>query len=161
WVAIPGVAAGVLYLASEFLISALILFVLSSAVFAVFPGRETRRIRFIEPAIAFVGMSLGVALEAPAVLNNPVFAAVRQMTLLCACLVIAGLVAVLALFRGTAPHRRLMLVRGIAPGVLFVLFGWLIVQLPVSTLGRTTNRKATVILGIDSLGARMDIKTLR
>lgn len=160
-IALPGVAAGVLYLVPEFLAAALVLFIVSSCVFALAgQGNPSWRGRIVEPVIAFVGIALGIALEFPAVLNNPVFAPIRSITLLHAYLVL--LIVVMGLGMMTrASGAPFSILRAIAPGILLIACGWTVTQMSVPISGHEVNRKSTVILGIDSLGMDLDIGTIR
>jgi hypothetical protein len=160
-IALPGVAAGVLYLVPEFLATALILFVASSCVFAVAGQRNLSwRGRIAEPVIAFVAIALGIALEFPAVLNNPVFMPIRSITLLHAYITLLIVVFGLGMITRTngAPFSPL---RAIAPSFLLIACGWMVTQVPVPISGHEVNRNSTVILGIDSLGMNLDIDTMR
>jgi hypothetical protein len=157
WIALPGVSAGVLYLTPEFLISATILFLLSSIFFHLFRLEETtsKGCYFWEPAIAYVGLILGIALEFPAVLNNALFMPLRHTTLLCAYISISLVLIVLTLFRHgiDRPNRRLAY--ALIPCICFVISGWMLTKIPISGSSQIINRNSTVILGIDSLSWQM------
>lgn len=161
WIALPGVAVGVLYLVPEFVVSATLLWLVSALVFSISPATCTPRLaRFLDPVLAFVGIALGVALEFPAVLNNPLFWPLRSLNLLTAYLLLATGLSVLALVRVNAQRLR-HVPKALVPLCLLVSFGWTLTQLPVPRTSNQVNRNAIVILGIDSLGARMDTRVLR
>ncbi len=162
-IAFPGIATGVLYLIPEFLVSGAILFLVSSAVFVAFPpGTRPLRQRWVlEPAIAYIGLCLGIALEFPAVLNNAFFWPLRKITLWEAYIALVLTLAGLALSRqGTRPQWR-RLARATLPAMVFVAFGWGLTQIPVPGSNQPANRNATVLLGIDSLSTSMAIEPLR
>jgi hypothetical protein len=157
WIAFPGVAFGTMYLIAEFFVSAVILILLSSLFFISFPLGSPigRRRYFLEPAIAYVGLSLGVALEFPSVLNNALFMPLRHANLLSGYIALLLVLLVFALFRhGLHPQNR-QLARSLLPCIGFVLSGWLLTQCPMPGSHRMVNQGSTVILGIDSLGVEM------
>lgn len=162
WVAFPGLAVGVLYLLPEFLVATSVLFLLSSAVFLALsrgdaaPGNR----RLLEPVSAFLGISLGVALEFPAILNNPLFVLFRDKTLLQAYILLGVLLILCGLLRYSLLRPRAMLVRALLANLVFAALGWGLTQLPVPPYDSAVNQGSTVILGIDSLGMRMEIGAL-
>jgi len=163
WIAFPGVAAGALHLIPEFLASALMLFLFSSAVFLALPVGNIvwKRRWFLEPAIAFIGLCYGIALEFPAVLNNPFFWVTRDLTLFAAYVALGSLLILFGILRHGVRQPSPKLARALAPVIIFVAAGWGLTQIPVAGSSRPVNRNSTVILGIDSMGAQMDIGTLR
>jgi len=128
WIAYPGIAVGIVYLLPEFLVSATIFFLFSCAVFLALPLESPggRRNWLWESVIAYLGLSLGVALEFPAVLNNALFTPLRNMSLLLAYVSVALLLIGLALFRHGLRQPRRRLGRALAPVVIFVAAGWLL-----------------------------------
>ncbi|HYH00442.1 MAG TPA: hypothetical protein VD837_15015 [Terriglobales bacterium] len=163
WIAFPGVAVGVLHLIPEFLVSAAILFVVSAAVFVVFSWSDTHSasVRLLQPAIAYISLTLGVAFEFPAVLTNAVFAPLRHVTLLWAYVLLCSLLVAVGVLIHVTSSRRVSVLRAVVPGMILVTCGWLLTQVPVFGSGRQVNRGSTVVLGIDSLGSHMDLGTLR
>ena len=160
-IAYPGVAIGVLYLIPEFLVSATALSLLSVAVFALMPLQNAKRNWFFEPAMAYVGLCLGISLEFPAVLNHPFFWPLRSTTLFGAYAFLVLLLVAFGALRHGVPCAPFRYVRAFAPVVCFVFLGWLITQVPVWGPHSSVNRRSTVILGIDSVGAQMEIGQLR
>ncbi len=143
--------------------AASLLFFLSSAVFLTFSRAEMAlgRHRLLEPVIAFLGLSLGVSLEFPAILNNPLFVFLRDQTLLWAYIVLGLLVILSALLRYSRLRPLAMLARTLFATTVFVGFGWVLTQLLIPPYGSAVNQNSTVVLGIDSLGMRMEIGALR
>jgi len=75
---------------------------------------------------------------------------------------VLGLLLILCgLFRYSPLRPRAMLVRALSANLVFVVFGWVLTQLPVPPYGSAVNQDSTVVLGIDSLGMRMEIGGLR
>ncbi len=160
-VAFTGVLVGSIYLIPEFLVTATIFFLLSWTLFRVFPPAEpqlNRRYMF-EPAIAFVGLSLGISLEYPAILSNSIFTPIQSLPLLSGWAVMAGFLIVLAGLRNGLHRRNVATV--LVPVSAFIAFGWGITQLPIAGQFKGVNRGSTVILGIDSMGLETDIDRLR
>jgi hypothetical protein len=162
-IAFPGVGVGALYLAPEFLVAGAVFFLLSGAVFLTLARGETAPGKrcILEPAIAFLGISLGVALEFPAVLNNPLFVFFHDQTLWSAYLLLGVLLILCTFIRYGLLQPRAMVARGFLANAVFVAFGWVLTQLPVPPYGSIVNQGSTVILGIDSLGLHMEIDALR
>jgi len=160
-IAFTGVLVGVLYLIPEFLVTATILFLFSWLVFAVFPPAETQANRryFFEPAIAFIGLTLGISLEYPAILSNSIFTPIQSLPLLGGWVVMAGFLLVLAALRNGIHRRNVLTV--LVPVAAFVAFGWGLAEFPVAGRFEGVNRGSTVILGIDSMGEKTDIDHLR
>ena len=160
-IAYTGVLVGSLYLLPEFLVTATILFLLSWVIFCVFPSAEpqfNRRYMF-EPAIAFIGISLGISLEYPAILSNSIFTPIQPLPLVAGWTVMAGFILVLAGLRNGLHRRNVATV--LLPVMAFVALGWGITQLPIAGQAKDVNRGSTVILGVDSMGLQTDINQLQ
>jgi len=160
-IALGGVFVGVLYLIPEFLVTAGILFLVSWLIFRIFPPAEqqlNRRYMF-EPAIAFLGVCLGISLEYPAILSNPFFAPLQALPLLAGWLVMGSFLLLLAALRNGLHHRNLATV--MVPVAAFITFGWGITQLPVYGQPKDINRGSTVLLGIDSMSLQTDVAHLQ
>lgn len=159
-IALAGNAAGMLYLVPEFLVSGIILFALSWIVYSVFPPAEAEPSRkyLFEPTIAFFGVSLGISLEFPGILNNSIFSPIQPLPLIAGWLVMFAFLLLLAALRNGLRHRNLMTV--LAPVVIFVVFGWGLTRLPIAEPRDSVNKGSTVILGVDSMGLLSDIGPL-
>lgn len=155
--ALGGNAVGVLYLLPEFLVCATILTLLSWAVCALFSTGEigTRRRLLLEPVLAFFGLSLGISLEFPAILNNSIFSPIQRLPLAVGWAVLFLFLLVAAAFRAGLQSRQL--VRVVGSVIAFVLMGWGLTQLPVAGRAKGVNKGSTVILGVDSMGLLSDI----
>jgi len=155
--ALAGAAGGILYLLPEFIASAVILFLMSWIVFALFPAADAnrRKTMLFEPLVAFFGLSLGISLEFPAILNNSIFTPIQSLSLVAGWGVLFGFLLIAAVLRNGLQSRKL--VRVIGPVLAFVALGWGLTQVPVSGRAKEVNKGSTVILGVDSMGLLSDI----
>ncbi len=155
--ALGGNAVGVLYLAPEFVVCATILFLASWGVFALFsPADPTSKRRlFLEPVLAFFGVSLGISLEFPAILNNSIFTPIQSLSLVAGWAVLFMLLLVVAALRNGRKRNRVL--RAFGPVLAFVALGWGLTQLPLAGRAKEVNKGSTVILGVDSMGLLSDI----
>jgi hypothetical protein len=152
YLAAVGALGGMVALIPEFLTCAILLSILTVAIFHFAGTRKPSTLELLlEGVVAFIAMSLGIATQYPVVLDTFWLGPFRHYPVQTAMFVV--LVAVLFLALVVALCSRQWKRAWMAPVTVgaFIAIGWSLTQLPTHVSKVTEMKNAVVLMGLDSL----------
>ena len=154
YLAAAGALGGMVALIPEFLICAILLSILTVAIFHFTGTRKPSTIELLlKGEVAFIAMLLGIATQYPVVLDTFWLGPLRHHPVQTAMFVV--LLAVLLLAVGLVLCSRQWKRAWMAPVTVaaFIAIGWSFTQLPTYVHKATEMRNGVVLMGLDSLSS--------
>ncbi|MBP1685289.1 MAG: hypothetical protein H6Q33_1432 [Deltaproteobacteria bacterium] len=146
----------------EFGASGLAMLGISIAVFApTGGGRRPAIVCLLEPILVFGAVTVGIAMEFPAVLSHPSLALLRHQKVLLIQILLPVLLLLAGFLLGWVARPRIGM--GFYPLAVagLVIWGWGLAVLPMPGVVGQVGSRGVVLVGLDSLSTTDDVTALR
>jgi hypothetical protein len=157
-VAAAGAAVGILALWPEFLFCALLLTTITVLLFTFAGSRKPSTLELLlEAMIGAVALSLGVALQFPVILDNPMLGLLRSHSVLTVTFILIGILLLLALLLGFKARRwqAFATAPAVVGGLMALGFGFTLIPTYVPSTHPADNN--IVLVGLDSMSQKDDV----